>query len=122
MITYSRNGHKIHFGQLKGGQAGDFSSRFAEQVWAQPSLLTQTQQLDNQASELEMERRQLPMWGARESFLKEVVYIFLLSNLHQELQHILTHALILYVFLDSTLDWLNIHMTHKETSFSYVMI
>ena len=37
-----RNGHKIHFGQLKGGQAGDFSSRFAEQVWAQHSLLPQT--------------------------------------------------------------------------------
>lgn len=51
-----RNGHKIHFGQLKGGQAGgNNSSRHAEQ-----------------ASELEMERRQLPMWGARESFLKEV--------------------------------------------------
>ena len=30
-----------------------------------------------QASELEMERRQLPMWGARESFLKEVSTTFM---------------------------------------------
>ena len=31
-LSLCRNGHKIHFGQLKGGQAGDNMTRYAEQV------------------------------------------------------------------------------------------
>jgi len=49
-----RNGHRQFGGQLKGGQASEGGG------------------VVDQATELEMERRRLPMWGAREAFLKEV--------------------------------------------------
>jgi len=49
-----RNGHRQFGGQLKGGRASEGGG------------------VVDQATELDMERRRLPMWGAREAFLKEV--------------------------------------------------
>ena len=32
------------------------------------------------------------------------------------------HVLILFVFLDHPSNWLNVHMTHRETSFPHILI